>query len=113
MVAPDKPARFVTLNGSGTPATQPAEPNVGPNTDVIASLDRMNVLAQECCATANLPLGKSIIIGGMTLEPEGSAPADANSMPKPPARQLYLALRVDAKWRPTPICWNTKTPPPE
>jgi hypothetical protein len=66
------------------------------NANSIATMDRMNVLAQEFCTTAYLPLGKPILIGGMTLEPEGIAAADAKADPKTAGRQLYLALRVDA-----------------
>jgi hypothetical protein len=94
--SPMEPYRMMTQNSGGTPATHPAEPDIASNGNSIATMDRMNVLAQEFCTTAYLPLGKPILIGGMTLEPEGIAAADAKADPKTAGRQLYLALRVDA-----------------
>jgi hypothetical protein len=94
--SPMEPYRMMTQNSGGTPATHPAEPDIASNGNSVATMDRMNVLAQEFCTTASLPLGKSVLIGGMTLEPEGSAAADAKADPKTNGRQLYLTLRVDA-----------------
>jgi len=92
---PGQPYRFVQRDAEPAPAAHPGDPD---NAGSVATMDRMNVLAQEFCTSAHLPLGKAVIIGGMTLEPEGSgAAADPKADPKAlNGRQLYLVLRVDA-----------------
>ena len=52
-----------------------------------ADIDKSPSLKQEMQTTARLPLGKKIIVGGMTLDP--SDPAQSG-------RQLYLVVEVDA-----------------
>jgi len=55
--------------------------------DVAAIVDRLNLLTQEFRTTARVPVGKPILIGGMTSEPSQTGPASS---------QLYLVLQLTA-----------------
>jgi hypothetical protein len=55
--------------------------------DIVMVIDRLNLLSQEFCTTARLPVGKPILIGGMTSEPSQTGPATG---------QLYLVLQLTA-----------------
>jgi hypothetical protein len=55
--------------------------------DVAAIIDRLNLLTQEFRTTARLPVGRPILIGGMTSEPSQAGPASS---------QLYLVLQLTA-----------------
>jgi len=50
-------------------------------------IDRLNVVNQEFATTVRLPLGKKVLLGGMTLEPASQTD---------PGRQLYLVVELDA-----------------
>jgi hypothetical protein len=51
------------------------------------SIDRVNEMSQELRTTVRLPLGRKVLVGGMTLEPASK---------EDPARQLYLVIEADA-----------------
>ena len=55
--------------------------------DVGGTIDRMDEVSQQLRTTVRLPLGKKILVGGMTLEPAGKDAA---------AKQLYLVIEADA-----------------
>ena len=55
--------------------------------DIAVVVDRLNLMSQEFRTTARLPVGKPILIGGMTSEPSQTGPA---------SRQLYLVLQLTA-----------------
>jgi hypothetical protein len=52
-----------------------------------AIIDRVNVLMQEFRTTARLPVGRPILIGGMSTEPRQAGPDTA---------QLYLVIQLTA-----------------
>ena len=72
------------------------------------TVDRIDAVVQDLRTTARVPLGKAILVGGMTLQPtahaEGAAGPGAKGGPadKGDARQLYLVLRVTSKESPAP-----------
>jgi type II secretory pathway component GspD/PulD (secretin) len=51
------------------------------------AIDRVNAVRQELRTTVRLPLGKKVLVGGMTLEPAAKEEA---------AKQLYLVIQADA-----------------
>jgi hypothetical protein len=72
------------------PATsQPAAIEEGRLVTAVASdapaVDRLNVLAQQLRTTLRVPLGKPVLVGGMTLEPTPKTPD---------SKQLYLVVEV-------------------
>ena len=83
--------------------TQPSFFSANGTFDAHATVDRLNTPARQFTTTVRLPLGKAILVGGMTLEPtaraEAAAGAAAKADPadKGDARQLYLVLRVSSK----------------
>ena len=52
-----------------------------------ATIDRLNLLTQEFRTTSRLPVGKPVLIGGITSEPSQSGPE---------SKQLYLVLQLTA-----------------
>lgn len=56
----------------------------------VERIDRVNMLIHHFSTTALLPLGKPVIVGGMTLEPGAKENKHADG------RELYLILQVDA-----------------
>ena len=54
--------------------------------DAAAAIDRRNEVTQALQTTVRLPLGRKVLVGGMTLEPT----------PKGDAQQLYLVIEADA-----------------
>jgi len=66
-----------------------------------AVIDRLNILDQELRTTAQIPVGKPVLIGGMTLEPATNQPPMTSDVPAaiggmPPEAQLYLILQVSS-----------------
>ncbi len=51
------------------------------------SIDRLNMVSQDLKTSVRIPLGKPVLVGGLTLDP---TPAN------PSGHQLYLILRIDA-----------------
>jgi len=77
-----EPQRQLNLTGFGDPTTQPGSSvHAGP------AVQAVNVVQQEFHTTVRLPLGKKILVGGMTLEPAAKDQA---------GRQLFLIMQVDA-----------------
>src|SRR5215211_7868822 len=64
-------------------ASLPARTGAGP----VPQVDRINVAAQQLRTTLRVPLGKPVLVGGMTMEPSGGG-GDG--------RQLYLIVEVTA-----------------
>lgn len=60
------------------PATQPAGPH---------AIERVSQYVQRLATTVRVPLGKPVLVGGMTMRP---------SLESPDSRQLYLVLQADA-----------------
>jgi hypothetical protein len=52
-----------------------------------SAIDRLNMVSQDLKTAVRMPLGKPVLVGGLTLDP---TPAAANGP------QLYLVLRIDA-----------------
>ncbi|MBI2823616.1 MAG: hypothetical protein HYX69_02870 [Planctomycetia bacterium] len=73
-----KPAEPVKLNG--------AEGSANPAVEV----DRINVNAQQLATSLRVPLGKPVLVGGMTMAGDGPGHQD------PRGRQLYLVLEITA-----------------
>ena len=79
----------------GAPIKAPAPTTTGPMVEEgrlvkgmaaeAPPVDRINVLAQQLRTTLRVPLGKPVLVGGMTLEP---SPKTADS------KQLYLVVEV-------------------
>lgn len=119
-VAPDRSAATVTL------ASQYADPRPGPPVPIVSSpttrpttgptsrpampasstqrvdlpqIEQMGLNAQELATTARIPLGRTVLIGGVTLDATTAPPAarpPAGSAPDPEPPQLYLFLEVTA-----------------
>ena len=66
------------LPAAGMAATRPASVP-------LEQLDRLNLVVQELETTLRIPVGKPVLVGGMTLEPTVSVPD---------GRQMYLILDV-------------------
>ena len=66
--------------GQDGPTTKPIEQAIG---------NRSRVASQEFSTTARVPVGKKVLIGGMTFDPGAGAGADG-------ARQLYLVIEANA-----------------
>jgi hypothetical protein len=64
-------------------ASIPARTGAGP----VPQVDRINVAAQQLRTTLRVPLGKPVLVGGMTMEPAATG-GDG--------RQLYLIVEVTA-----------------
>jgi type II secretory pathway component GspD/PulD (secretin) len=82
---PNGPIEIPARTGAST--TQPLFENVNNDTGRNARIDRLNVVNQELATTVRLPLGKKILLGGMTLEPASATD---------PGRQLYLVVELNA-----------------
>jgi hypothetical protein len=52
-----------------------------------AAIDRLNTLKQEFRSSVRMPLGKKVLIGGMTLDPASKNTGGP--------RQLYLVVQAD------------------
>jgi hypothetical protein len=65
--------------------TSASQRAVGSDLNVV--VERLNLLSQEFRTTARLPVGKPILVGGMTSEPSQTGPA---------SKQLYLVLQLTA-----------------
>ena len=77
-----EPVRQLNITGISSPTTQPdTSIHTGP------AMQAVNVVQQEFHTTVRLPLGKKILVGGMTLEPAAKDQA---------GRQLFLIVQVDA-----------------
>jgi hypothetical protein len=80
------PACSGPIDLSKAPATQPVV-----QADLVNAtatmIDRLNVVNQEFATTVRLPIGKKVLLGGMTLEPASQTD---------PGRQLYLVVELDA-----------------
>ena len=77
-----EPLRQLNVTGFSNPTTQPDTTlHIGP------AIQTVNVVQQEFHTTVRLPLGKKILVGGMTLEPAAKDQA---------GRQLFLVMEVDA-----------------
>ena len=83
--------RSIGINGTGTPSVvnEAGRPTTEPTVDSAGVIDRPNVVEQSFATTARLPLGKRVLVAGMTLEPAAAGDRSAT-------RQLYLAVEVDA-----------------
>jgi len=66
-----------------------ADPASGVQTggEAPATIDRLNLLTQEFRTTSRLPVGKPVLIGGMSSEPSQSGPESS---------QLYLVIQLTA-----------------
>ena len=62
------------------------EPSTRPSA-ATATLDRVNVLVQQLRTTVQVPVGKPVLVGGMTFEPSNKGGNSA---------QLYLIIEVSA-----------------
>jgi hypothetical protein len=71
---------------SSVATTRPADLNVAGATNP-AAIDRLNMVSQDLKTAIRMPLGKPVLVGGLTLDP---TPAIAGG------QQLYLVLRIDA-----------------
>jgi hypothetical protein len=60
------------------------------------SIDRLNAPGQQLCTTVHLTLGKPMLIGGMTFDPDMNH-ASVEKARGEDSRQIYLVLRVDAQ----------------
>src|SRR5262249_47478811 len=76
------PSGPIDLKGATTRPT-----NDDPMAVATAQIDRLNVINQEFATTARLPMGKKVLLGGMTAEPASQTD---------PGRQLYLVVELDA-----------------
>jgi type II secretory pathway component GspD/PulD (secretin) len=52
-----------------------------------SGIDRLNMVTQDLKTAVRMPLGKPVLVGGLTLDPHPAEPA---------GQQLYLILRLDA-----------------
>jgi hypothetical protein len=97
---PGKPYIVKEHVSSVSSTTQPSDPVFSGHSDSDASIDRLDAPGQELATTVILPIGKTMLVGGMTVEPKVKLGNDATTQPKDNAgaedeRQLYLILRVD------------------
>ncbi len=103
-----KPGPSISLTSGGKGAVATTQPSGDQtSTDIIshatASLDRLNVTAQQLATTVRIPLGKPILVGGMTFDPdrpETTQPQGKPGVPDAPAadgKQLYLVLTLTPK----------------
>ncbi|NQT13929.1 MAG: hypothetical protein HQ582_14340 [Planctomycetes bacterium] len=91
---PDPPIQI----GSRFPAGQQPVGMAGetvetPGGTASVTVDRINIPTQQLATTLRVPLGKPVLVGGLTLDPakiESAEPGEANH------RQLYLVVRVSA-----------------
>jgi RNA polymerase sigma-70 factor (ECF subfamily) len=69
------------------PTTQTSSPDRGGNviTGSPTKIDKLNILGQALRTTAQIPMGKPVLPGGMTLEPTTDAPGGG---------QLYLVVEL-------------------
>ena len=98
----------VRLNSTTPPMDVPEDATPGApsikepgNTNSLIVLDRVCMPAQQIACTLRVPLGKPVLVGGLTLDPTkfDSAevkPADAKNAETKPIekKQLYLIIRV-------------------
>jgi hypothetical protein len=66
--------------------TQPGDRAVA-GAALSSGIDRLNMVSQDLKTAVRMPLGKPVLVGGLTLDPHPSEPA---------GQQLYLILRIDA-----------------
>ena len=66
--------------------TQPGDRAVA-GVALSSGIDRLNMVSQDLKTAVRMPLGKPVLVGGLTLDP---TPAIAGG------QQLYLVLRIDA-----------------
>ena len=91
---PDPPIQI----GSRFPAGQQPVGMAGetvetPGGTASVTVDRVNIPTQQLATTLRVPLGKPVLVGGLTLDPaeiESAEPGEGNR------RQLYLVMRVSA-----------------
>jgi hypothetical protein len=62
--------------------------NAQPTTQPVGNVDRINAVVQHFHTTAQVPLNKPVLVGGMTINPATDQP-DSN--------QLFLIVEADAK----------------
>ncbi len=67
------------------------EESVLPAGEASVSVDRVNLPAQEFAATARVPLGKPILLGGLTLFPT----TESDDQSDQERKQLYLVVQTD------------------
>lgn len=89
---PPKPAHLGGQQSVFVPATQPSDLNISSKIDMSADVDRLNMTASHLATTARVPLGRPVLVGGMTLEPAAGAEGKADAPAAGDARQLYLVL---------------------
>lgn len=69
-----------------TSTTQPGDRAVAGQASQ-AGIDRLNMVTQDLRTAIRMPLGKPVLVGGLTLDPTASSPSGP---------QLYLVLQIDA-----------------
>jgi len=91
---PDPPIQIESRFPPGQqPAGMSGETVETPGGTASVTVDRVNIPTQQLATTLRAPLGKPVLVGGLTLEPgemEPSEPNDANR------KQLYLVVQVSA-----------------
>ena len=90
-----EPGEPIEVGGDFEPyeTTDPitGETTHSPGGTASASVDRVNMPAQQLAATTRVPLGKPVLIGGLTLRP--TEEADNQDGPKE-RKQLYLVIQT-------------------
>ena len=91
---PDPPVRI----GSPYASTRripmvPGEVEETPGGTASMEVDRLNIPAQQMSTTLRVPLGKPVLVGGLTLEPTETASGEQTDRQR---KQLYLVVRVSA-----------------
>jgi hypothetical protein len=86
---PELPLRV----GGGYPASQKVEPGSGeivnePGGESSVSVDRVTMPTHQLATTLRVPLDKPVLVGGLTLAPNGGA--EPKSSEKGEQKQLYL-----------------------
>jgi hypothetical protein len=85
-VQTDTPAQEVSEGGDAPTSTEKL-----PGRSTRVQIDRVRMPTHELATTLRMPLDKPVLVGGLTLNPDGFFAAGSKDGPK---RQLYLILRA-------------------
>lgn len=81
--------------GSGAPPTNqgPAEVFEGPERNVTVTIDRVNLPTQEWKTTLTLPLGRPVLVGGLSVASDQDL---LSASPQEQVKELYLFVELKA-----------------
>jgi len=91
----------IPVVGSSFPSTQKLDPAsqelaYEPGGAASLTLDRVNIPAQQLATALRVPLGKPVLVGGLTQEPTEAEPAESEEAGAGSRQQLYLVVEVSA-----------------